>query len=68
MANSQRAKIDIKEAIEAMPPHSILWDTTISGFNVRRQNSPVVTFSIVYRHGRAGISYLRSRLKHIRHS
>jgi integrase len=45
---SQRTKIGIK-AIEAMPPHSIIWDTAIAGFNVRRQNSNVVTFSVVYR-------------------
>jgi integrase len=48
MPNSQRIKIGIK-AIEAMPPHSIIWDTAIVGFNVRRQNSNVVTFNVVYR-------------------
>ena len=44
----QRTKIGIK-AIEAMPSHSILWDTAIPGFNARRQNSAVVTYSVVYR-------------------
>ena len=44
----QRTKIGIK-AIEAMQPHSILWDTAIPGFNARRQNSEVVTYSVVYR-------------------
>src|SRR5471030_962195 len=48
MPNSQRIKIGIK-AIEAMPPHSIIWDTAIVGFNVHRQNSNVVTFNVVYR-------------------
>jgi hypothetical protein len=48
MANSQRTKIGIK-AIEAMPTHSIIWDTATAGFNARRQNSNVVTFSVVYR-------------------
>jgi hypothetical protein len=32
-----------------MPPRSIIWDTAIVGFNARRQNSNVVTFSVVYR-------------------
>jgi integrase len=45
---SQRTKIGIK-AIEAMQPHSIIWDDKIPGFNARRQFSTVVTFSIVYR-------------------
>jgi site-specific recombinase XerD len=45
---SQRTKIGIK-AIEAMQPHSIVWDEKIPGFNARRQFSTVVTFSIVYR-------------------
>ena len=45
---SQRTKIGVK-AIEAMPPHSIIWDTAIPGFIARRQNSPVVTYSVVYR-------------------
>ena len=43
-----KTKIGIK-VIEAMQPHSIIWDTLVPGFNVRRQNSAVVTFSIVYR-------------------
>ena len=45
---SIKAKIGIK-AIEAMQPHSILWDATVPGFNARRQFSNVVTFSVVYR-------------------
>jgi integrase len=48
MVNSQRARIGIK-IIEAMPPHSIIWDDKIPGFNARRQNSDVVTFNVVYR-------------------
>ena len=45
---SIKAKISIR-AIEAMQPHSILWDATVPGFNARRQFSNVVTFSVVYR-------------------
>ena len=43
-----RTKISL-QAIAAMPPNSILWDTQIPGLNARRQFSEVVTFSIVYR-------------------
>jgi integrase len=45
---SKRTKIGIK-AIEAMPPHSIIWDNLVRGFNARRQFSDVVTFNVVYR-------------------
>ena len=41
---SKRTKIGIK-AIEAMQPHSIIWDATVPGFNARRQISNVVTLS-----------------------
>jgi integrase len=43
-----KAKISLR-AIAAMPKNSIIWDTEIHGFNVRRQFSAVVTYSIVYR-------------------
>jgi integrase len=43
-----KAKIGLK-TIAAMPKNSIIWDTAIAGFNVRRQFSDVVTYSIVYR-------------------
>jgi hypothetical protein len=46
--HSIKTKIGIK-VIEAMQPHAIIWDTLVPGFNVRRQNSAVVTFSIAYR-------------------
>jgi len=48
MANSQRARIGLRE-IAAMPPNSIIWDTEVRGFVVRRQFSDIVTFSVVYR-------------------
>jgi integrase len=50
MATNQSIKTKISiRAVEAMQPHSIIWDKQLPGFNVRRQNSEVVTFSIVYR-------------------
>ena len=45
---SIKAKIGIR-TIEAMQPHSIIWDEKVPGFNARRQFSTVVTFSVVYR-------------------
>jgi integrase len=44
-----KAKIGLN-VIAAQPPGPFLiWDTDVRGFNVRRQFSDVVTFSIVYR-------------------
>ncbi len=43
-----RTKIGIK-AVEAMEPHTVLWDSEIRGFNARRQFSDAITFSVFYR-------------------
>lgn len=42
------SKITLK-AVDALPQKSILWDTTIRGFNARRQFSDAVTYSVYYR-------------------
>jgi site-specific recombinase XerD len=41
-------KIGLRD-IAAMQPNSILWDSTVRGFNARRQFSDVVTFNVFYR-------------------
>jgi integrase len=41
-------KIGIKQVL-AMEPHTILWDTSVKGFNARRQFGDAITFSVFYR-------------------
>jgi integrase len=41
-------KIGLRD-VAALPPNSILWDQEVRGFNVRRQFSETITFSVVYR-------------------
>src|SRR5580704_15952515 len=43
-----RTKLGLR-VITAMQPQTILWDSEVRGFCVRRQFSDVVTYSIVYR-------------------
>src|SRR6516165_8740087 len=43
-----KAKIGLRQ-IADLEPNSIIWDTAIPGFNVRRQFSEVITYSIIYR-------------------
>jgi integrase len=43
-----KAKIGLRQ-IADLESNSIIWDTTIPGFNVRRQFSEVITYSIIYR-------------------
>jgi integrase len=43
-----KAKIGLRQ-IEALEPNSLIWDTVIPGFNVRRQFSEVITYSVIYR-------------------
>jgi hypothetical protein len=46
---SIKGKIGLRE-IAAMPPGPFLmWDSEIRGFNVRRQFSSAITYSVVYR-------------------
>jgi integrase len=46
---SIKGKIGLRE-IAAMPPGPFLmWDSEIKGFNVRRQFSSVITYSVIYR-------------------
>jgi integrase len=46
---SVKAKIGMRQ-IEAQPPGPFLiWDTKLTGFNVRRQFSEAITFSVIYR-------------------
>jgi integrase len=46
---SIKAKIGLRE-IAAQPPGPFLvWDTELKGFNVRRQFSDVITYSVIYR-------------------
>jgi Arm DNA-binding domain/Phage integrase, N-terminal SAM-like domain len=46
---SRKAKIGLRE-IAAMPPGPFLmWDTELRGFNVRRQFSDAITYSVIYR-------------------
>jgi hypothetical protein len=48
MGSSYRVRIGLRE-IQAMEPHTILWDLEVRGFVARRQHSDIVTFSVVYR-------------------
>jgi integrase len=43
-----KSKIGVK-LIEEMPQNSIIWDTTIAGFNARRQRGDAVTYSVIFR-------------------
>jgi hypothetical protein len=46
----EERQVRTKIGLKAIAAHaSIIWDTEIHGFNVRRQFSDVVTYSIVYR-------------------
>jgi integrase len=46
--SNQRVKIGLRE-IAAMQPHTILWDSKLSGFCARRQFSDVITYSVYFR-------------------
>jgi integrase len=37
------------QAVKAMQPHTILWDSIVTGFNARRQFSAAVTYSCYFR-------------------
>ena len=41
-------KIGLRD-VAALPPNSIIWDSAVRGFCVRRQQSETITFSVVYR-------------------
>ena len=43
-----KAKIGVK-LIGEMPQNSIIWDTTIAGFNARRQRGDAVPYSVIFR-------------------
>jgi integrase len=43
-----RARIGIRE-VRALPPNSILWDSTVIGFGARRKQSDAVAFFLKYR-------------------
>jgi integrase len=46
---STKGKIGLRE-IAGMPPGPFLmWDSEVRGFNVRRQNSSAITYSVIYR-------------------
>ena len=50
--DSQKVKIGLRE-VTAMPAHSLLWDTDLKGFCVRR-GSGATTYSVVFREGGGG--------------
>ena len=41
-------KIGLRD-VAALPPNSILWDSQVRGFCVRRQHSETITYSVIYR-------------------
>jgi integrase len=41
-------KIGIRD-VAALQPHTILWDSTVRGFHVRRQYGDAITFAVFYR-------------------
>jgi integrase len=47
-ATAIESRIGLRE-IAAMQPNTILWDQEVRGFVARRQNSDIITFSVVYR-------------------
>ena len=53
-----KAKIGLRQ-IEVLEPNSIIWDTAIPGFNVRRQFSEVITYSVIYRNRDGGQKWFK---------
>jgi integrase len=46
---SVKAKIGLMEIAAQPPGPFLIWDTDLKGFNVRRQFSNVITYSVIYR-------------------